>query len=215
MLLRLNCDLPTEFFDSLTLIVGQDEDPLALVRCADFTRREYSPRRLVTNLFQLSNDLSESEGDVSFDIFKEAELGSQNPNSVCDEGPEVAGVFCAEPFAGGREGLAWITCHKDVHAISKSFAWEGFNIRPDRCCVQESRLHFCNQVRAGEGFDLTISDNAQIWDCSFKSKMNASVSSAPLDHCNVFGIIHIAFLSFVGGGATTPPLPTQRTESPA
>jgi hypothetical protein len=42
MLLRLNCDLPTEFFDSLTLIVGQDEDPLSLVRCADFTRREYA-----------------------------------------------------------------------------------------------------------------------------------------------------------------------------
>jgi hypothetical protein len=49
MLLRLNCDLPTEFFDSLTLIVGQDEDPLALVRCADFRRAEYSPRRFVTD----------------------------------------------------------------------------------------------------------------------------------------------------------------------
>jgi hypothetical protein len=57
---------------SLALIVGQDEHPLALVRCPDFSRAEYSPRRLVTNLFQLSNDLSESEGDVSFDILKEA-----------------------------------------------------------------------------------------------------------------------------------------------
>ena len=57
---------------SLALIVGQDEDALSLVRCADFRRAEYSPRRCVTNLFQLSNDLSESEGDVAFDIFKEA-----------------------------------------------------------------------------------------------------------------------------------------------
>jgi hypothetical protein len=32
------CDLPTEFFDSFTLIVGQDKDPLPLVRSADFSR---------------------------------------------------------------------------------------------------------------------------------------------------------------------------------
>jgi hypothetical protein len=43
--LRCSCDLPTEFFDSLTLIVGQDKDALSLVRCADFSRAEYSPRR--------------------------------------------------------------------------------------------------------------------------------------------------------------------------
>jgi hypothetical protein len=49
MLLRLNCDLPTEFFDSLTLIVGHDEHALSLVRCADFSRAEYSPRRFVTD----------------------------------------------------------------------------------------------------------------------------------------------------------------------
>jgi hypothetical protein len=45
--------------------------------------------------------------------------------------------------------------------------------------------------------------------------MNASVSSAPFEHRNVFGIIHIAFLSFVGGGEEPPPPPTQQTESPA
>jgi hypothetical protein len=32
------CDLPVEFFDSLTLIVGQDKDPFPLVRRADFRR---------------------------------------------------------------------------------------------------------------------------------------------------------------------------------
>jgi hypothetical protein len=35
---RMACDFPDEFFDSLTLIVGQDKDPLPLVRCADFSR---------------------------------------------------------------------------------------------------------------------------------------------------------------------------------
>jgi hypothetical protein len=142
MLLRLNCDLPTEFLDSLTLIVGQDEDPLALVRCADFRRAEYSPRRCVTNLFQLSNDLSEAEGDVSFDIFKEAEAGAKKSNSVCDVGPQMAGVFGAKALSGCAEGLAGIAPSEDVHAVSKCSPWEGFKIRPDRCCVHESRFHF-------------------------------------------------------------------------
>jgi hypothetical protein len=145
-------------WQSFVRAVGQDKDPLPLVRRADFSRAEYSPRRCVTNLFQLSNDFSESEADVSFDIFKEAELGSQNPNSVCDKWPEVARVVCAEALSGCAEGLAWIAPSEDVHAVTKCSPWEGFKIRPDRCCVHESRLHFCDQVRAGEGFDLTKSD---------------------------------------------------------
>jgi hypothetical protein len=127
----------------------------------------------------------------------------------------VARVFCAESLSGCGKWLAGVTGHKEVHSVTKVLAWEGLNIRPERCWVQESRFHFCNQVRAGEAFDLAISDDAQIWDCSFKSEMNPAVSGAPLDHCNVFGIIHIAFLSFVGGGEEPPQPPTQRTESPA
>jgi hypothetical protein len=65
---------------SITAAVGQDEDALALVRCADFTRAEYSPRRLITDFFQFSNDLSESKADVSFDILEETESGANNSN---------------------------------------------------------------------------------------------------------------------------------------
>jgi hypothetical protein len=79
---------------------------------------------------------------VSFDIFKETELGSQNPNSVCDEGPEVPRVIGAEPLSGSGEGLAGITASEDVHAVTKCSPWEGFKIRPDRSAVQESRFHF-------------------------------------------------------------------------
>jgi hypothetical protein len=56
---------------------------------------------------------------VSFDIFKETELGSQNLNSVCDKRPEVARVFCAEALSGCAEGLAGIAPSEDVHAVTK------------------------------------------------------------------------------------------------
>jgi hypothetical protein len=111
----------------------------------------------------------------------------------------VSWVFGSKSLSGCGEGLARITCHKDVHAISKGFAWKGFNIRPDRCCIHESRFHFSNQVRAGEGFDLAKSDCSQAWDCSFKSERNASVSGAPLKACSCFGIIHIGLVfHFIG-----------------
>jgi hypothetical protein len=113
--------------------VAQDEDPLPLVRCADFTRREYSPRRLITDLFQFSNDFAESKADVSFDIFKEAHFWSENPNSVCDPRPQVSWVFLSCSLSCCGEWLAGITSSKDVHSVSKAFPREGFKIRPYRC----------------------------------------------------------------------------------
>jgi len=128
---------------------------------------------------------------VSFDILKEAELGSQNPNSVCDKWPEVPRVVCAEAFSGCAEWLAGIAPSEDVHAVTKCSPWEGLKIRPYRSWVQESRFHFCDQIRAGEGFDLTKSDCAQIWDDSLQSKFNASVSGTKSDVCSCLGSIHI------------------------
>ncbi len=129
---------------------------------------------------------------MSFDILKEAELGSQNPNSVCDKWPEVARVVCAEALSGCAEGLAGIAPSEDVHAVTKLCPWEGLKIRPDRCRVQLSRLHFRHQVRTGKGFDLTKSHRAQARDCSLESEINASVPSAETDVCNCFGSIHIS-----------------------
>jgi hypothetical protein len=158
--------------------VGHNENSFSLVRCADFTRAEYSPRRRVTNLFQFSNDFTESEADMSFDILEEAELGSENPNSVCDKWPEVSWVVSSESFTGCAEGLAGVASSEDVHAVSKRCPREGLKIRPNRCWVHESRFHFADQVRNSEGLDLTKSDAAQSWDDSLKSKLKAAVSSA-------------------------------------
>jgi len=170
--------MPGESFQSLAAAVGQDEHPLALVGRTDFTRAKYAPRRFVTDACQFFNDCAESKADVSFDVLKEAESGPHKSNSVCNEWPEVAGVVGPESFAGGTEWLAGVATREDVHAATKLGPWEGFKIRPDRCRVQESRFHFSEQIRAGEGFDLTKSDCAQAWDCSLKSEINAAVSGA-------------------------------------
>jgi len=74
-----------------------------------------------------------------------------------------------EPSVGTDDGSgpeARVAAREDVHQSVKLFEWEAAQIRPDRSCVQESRFHFRDQVRAGEGFDLTKSDCAQASDSS-------------------------------------------------
>lgn len=138
--------------------MGQDEDTLPLVRSAAFSRTEYSPRRLVTKLFQIADDCGESQRDVPVDVLEEADAGLHDSNSICNPWPQVARVFCSCPLPCCAEGLAWITASEDVHSSVKRCPREGLKIRPYRCRVHESRLHFCNQVRDSEGFDLTKSD---------------------------------------------------------
>lgn len=198
MLLRSHCDNPVQFFDSLTLIVGQDEHPLSLVRRADFTRAEYSPRRRVTKASQLFDDISESEGDMSFDVLKEAESGSQNANAICDVGPEVAGVIFSEPLSCAAEGLAGITSREDVHAISKAVPWEGFEIRPDRSRINLPAFHSRKKELAGEGFDLRISNCAQTFaDCSSEAEVDSAIAGAKREMSDC-GSIHVILKVFRG-----------------
>ena len=78
ILFRSICDPPIEFFDSLTLIVGQDEHPLALVRCAAFRRAEYAPRCSVTQSSQVAQNVMQPTGNVALDVFKEADSWLKN-----------------------------------------------------------------------------------------------------------------------------------------
>lgn len=68
----------------------EDEHPLPLVRSADFSRREYSPRCSVTSFFQIAEDCGESKRDMPVNIFKEAESGLHFSNDTVDVPPNLA-----------------------------------------------------------------------------------------------------------------------------
>jgi len=176
--------------------VGQDEHPFSLVRRADFTRREYSPRALITNAFQFSNDFAESEADVSFDIFKEAESWPKKSNSVCNPRPEVSWIVFTCSLACGREWLTRVSCNEDVHQSVKRSVWEGFKIAPYRCDIQESFFHLTDEIGLSEPLKLTICDGPQsLAKDVFESKSNAAISGAHFESCNGRGIIHIVIPS--------------------
>ena len=88
--------------------MGQDEDPLPLVRRTDLCRREQTRRRRVTHCPKLSQHGLEPEGDVTGDVFQEHPFGGAFPDDAGDLGPEVAGITGPAAFAGGAEGLAGI-----------------------------------------------------------------------------------------------------------
>jgi hypothetical protein len=137
---------------------------------------------------------------MSFDVLKETESWLKNPNSSCDVRPKMSRVVRSLSLSRRAKGLARVSASEDVHASAKRFPREGLKIRPDRCWVHESRFHFADQIRNCEGFDLTKSDCAQIWDCSLESKLNAPVSSAEANVCNCFGSIHVSIgLNAFGG----------------
>jgi hypothetical protein len=89
------------------------------VRCADFRRREYSPRRVITKSFQIFDDISESEADVSFNVLEEDDSGSHGNNSICDPRPEVSWVVFSKSLACCTKWLTGIASREDVHAVTK------------------------------------------------------------------------------------------------
>ena len=184
--------------------VGKDVDSLALVRCADFSRAEYSPRCTVTIFFHVADDRGESKRDVSFDIFKEALSRSNCVDMFSDVGPEMTGVLLPASLSSRTERLTRISASEEVNAVSKEMCWEGFKIRVNRCGIQLTRFHLVNQVRNRVGFDLHISEDSMVGASKVKSSFDATVSATKANDVEgsvrfkFFGSIHIVipFLEF-------------------
>jgi len=170
-------------------VTRQDENPLALVGGADFRRAEYSPRHLVTHFFQVADDCGESQRDVSLDIFEEAASRLAGSDSVGDPWPEVSGVFFPLSLSGGGEWLARESSREDVHQSVKLSEWEGLKIAPNRGNIKVPIFHARSQDRAGELFDLRVSDRSQTWNTSSESQLYSGISGTEFDRRNAVGII--------------------------
>ena len=161
--------------------VAQDEDSLSAMRSANFFRAEYSPRRLITIVFQIADDCGESKRDMPFDVFKKTSSRSNCLDMSPDKGPQVSRVVGSFSVAGSGERLARITASDELNAVSKEVRWEGFKIRVNRCGTQFTRFHLCNQVCNGEGFDLHITHDAMSKPGKVKSSFDSSVAGTKAD----------------------------------
>ena len=103
------------FERSATVIVGQDEEPFALVGRADFRRREEALRSAVAQSVKFRPDAIPVVSEDAGDVFEEEPSGlnlSKNPSCV---GPEVSRVVGAEALAGDAVGLTRDARNDAVH----------------------------------------------------------------------------------------------------
>lgn len=147
------------------------------------------------------------------DVLEEAPFGADITNKSFDVGPEMAGIVSSALSAGNAEGLTGVSANEAIHESSKTVSGEGRKIAPDRARGKSPFFHATKKDAARVGFPFRHSDTLSVWDHSFKSDVQAAVSSTEGDiiesfgHTTPFGgINHIHFvLLCLGLGALTRP----------
>ena len=138
---------------------GEDEQTLALVRCANFRRRKEACRKLVAHADQSCGDFGEAEAEMMGDIFEEDEGRFDFADDAGDMRPEVARVCRPLALACDAKWLARIPRCNDVHRATPRAAIEGSNVVPDRRVIQGRVFHPRHESGCGEGlpFDMAHS----------------------------------------------------------
>jgi hypothetical protein len=75
--------------------VGQNEQPVAQVRPADFRRRDDARSNPEAQALKVSDDIVEAEGQMAGDVLEEGPARPDFTEDACNIGPEVAGVVRA------------------------------------------------------------------------------------------------------------------------
>ena len=134
----------------------EDEEPLALMRRADFRRSEEACRKAVAHADQSAGDFGEAEAEMMGDILEEHEGWLDLADDAGDVRPEVAWVVGTPALARDRERLARIACSDDVHRAAPRSAVKGGNIVPDNSLIQRRVFHPRHESGCGEGFPFDI-----------------------------------------------------------
>ena len=140
--------------------MGKDEQPLALVGCTDFRRREEACRKAVAHADQPSGDFGEAEAEMMGDIFEEDERRFDLTDDAGDMGPEVPRVVRAPALTRDGERLARIARSDDVHRAAPWAAFEGSNVVPDRRWIQGRLFHPCHENGRGVGFPFDMAHSS-------------------------------------------------------
>ena len=158
--------------------MGQDEEPFALVRGADFRRREEAFRDAVAKAFEVgANNVEVSEPKVSAHVLEEAPIWLALSDDSGDGRPEMAGVRGSEPLAGHAERLAGISTNDSSHLATPRAAVERVQISPDRRVIQGTVRNTRCQDFAGSDFVFHVADRASAWQSQSDSKVESPGST--------------------------------------
>lgn len=122
-------------FETKAFGVGhrEDEQALALVRRADFRRREESALNLEAQSVKVSpNALGAARREHPADVLNEDEPGARLDDDAAGRAPEVSVVVSAEALAGEAVRLARDAANDSIHEATPWAAVEGSGIAPHR-----------------------------------------------------------------------------------
>jgi hypothetical protein len=162
----------------VSLADGEDEQPLALVRRADFRRREEACRKLVAHADQSAGDFGEAEAEMMGDILEEDEGRFDLADDAGDMRPEVARVVRAPALSRDRERLARIARSDDVHRAAPWAAVEGSNIVPDNSLIQGRVFHPRHESVCGEGFPFDMAHSTISGECDGEPEIEPGCAGA-------------------------------------
>lgn len=143
-------------FASFAVAVGQDEEPPSPLGRSDISRREQIPLRIEPEVGQVSEDVSESPSNESWNVLQEDEARSRIANDPGDGRPYPPIVFEPSASAGVGPGLAGEPRSDEIHRSTPRSAVEGLEVVPDRSRIQGLVLHPRHEDGRGEGFPLDV-----------------------------------------------------------
>ena len=162
----------------VALAVGEDEEPLAPMRRADFRRREEARRKAVAHTDQPSGDLGEAEAEMMGDVLEEDEGRLNLADDPGDMGPEVPRVVRAPALARDGERLARIARSDDVQCAAPRAAVEGGNVVPDRRRIQGRVFHPRHEDGRGVGVPLDVTHSAISGACEVQPEVEPAGAGA-------------------------------------
>lgn len=134
---------PPEARASVAVAVGQQPEPFALVRSADFGRSETLPFRIEPEIGQRSENVSEppTASSEPWHVFHEHEAGSHIANDGDDERPEPPSVVTSGPLPDLGPRLAREPGRDEIHAAAPRATVEGSKVVPHRSLIQGLVFH--------------------------------------------------------------------------
>ena len=146
--------------ESWAVLVGQNEDALAEVRCPAVLSAETIPLRIVPERGQVSDHRSESSRKEAWDVFQEDEARSNVANDARDFRPEPSLVGLAKAAAGETDRLAREPRRDEIHRAAPRPAGEGCEIVPYRRLIQGRDFHLCHESGRCESVPLNETHGA-------------------------------------------------------
>lgn len=171
---------PPDAFASVAVAVGQDPDPLPLVRCASLGRGVQTPLRIEPEVGKVGEDVREPGPNKSGDVLQENESRSHVTDEPSDGRPEPPVIVSSTLLSCRRERLTGEPGSDEIHASTPRCTVERGEVRPDRSAIQGRVVHPRHESGRCVGVPLNVSHGSGRDSGESEGELESSVTGAEM-----------------------------------